>query len=67
MMAITVMAASCGGDDPVPAPEPDPQPTPGPTPEPEPDPIDPNALYNGIVLPSQWPLQRNYASEIRSA
>lgn len=66
MMAITVMAASCGGDDPVPAPEPDPQPTPGPTPEPEPDPIDPNALYNGIVLPSQWPLQRNYASEIRS-
>lgn len=66
MMAITVMAPSCGGDDPVPAPEPDPQPTPGPTPEPEPDPIDPNALYNGIVLPSQWPLQRNYASEIRS-
>lgn len=66
MMAIIVMAASCGGDDPVPAPEPDPQPTPGPTPEPEPDPIDPNALYNGIVLPSQWPLQRNYASEIRS-
>lgn len=64
MMAATLMVTSCGGDDPEPTPEPEPTPTP--TPTPDPDPIDPNALYNGIVLPSQWPPQRNYASEIRS-
>lgn len=27
--------------------------------------IDPNALYNGIVLPSQWPLRRSHTADIR--
>jgi hypothetical protein len=29
-------------------------------------PTDPNALYNGITLPAQWPPKRSYATEIRS-
>ncbi len=61
-VAIVLMSVSCGGDDPKPTPQPEPEPTPVPTP----DPIDPTALYNGIKLPSQWPPQRNYASEIRT-
>ena len=29
-------------------------------------PENPNILYNGIVLPNQWPPTRSYSSEIRS-
>lgn len=41
----------------------------GPLPEPEPVPPvvvpdDPKALYNGIVLPDQWPPKRSYSSDI---
>lgn len=61
-MAVSIMTVSCGGDDPEPVPEP----TPTPTPEEPAVPVDPNALYNGIVLPGQWPPQRNYASDIRA-
>lgn len=61
MMALVSFCAACSdgkGDEPAPVP---------PTPD-VPDPVvpeDPNALYNGITLPTQWPPQRNYASEIR--
>jgi len=61
MTALVLLCTACGdgkGDEPVPVP-------PG---QDEPDPVvpeDPNALYNGITLPAQWPPQRNYASEIR--
>ena len=60
-MAVFTLCAACSdgkGDEPEPIP---------PTPE-EQGPIvpeDPNALYNGISLPTQWPPQRNYASDIR--
>ena len=27
--------------------------------------VDPDALYNGIKLPAQWPAKRNYATQIR--
>lgn len=64
-MAVAALTASCGGDDP--SPEPKPDPTPDPTPDPVPEnPISPNAIYNGIELPSQWPPQRNYVTEIRT-
>lgn len=63
-MGLMLLTLSCGNDEP--APNPEPEPTPTPTPNPSDDPIDPNAIYNGIVLPAQWPPQRNYASEIRS-
>lgn len=59
-----LLSSSCGGD--APAPNPDPEPTPTPTPDPPDDPIDPNAIYNGIVLPAQWPPKRNYVNEIRT-
>lgn len=67
-LVVVSIATSCGGDDPKPVPDPEPTPTPSPTPSPErpTDPIDPNAIYNGIVLPAQWPQQRNYSSEIRT-
>ena len=59
LLLLFVSACACNGKggetDPVP-----------PTPViPAPTPEDPNALYNGISLPSQWPPQRNYASDIR--
>ncbi len=62
---------ACGGDDDKTIITPDPDPTPTPTPDPDPDEntgveVDPNAIYNGITLPAQWPPQRNYASEIRT-
>lgn len=63
-MLIMSLSVSCGGSDPDPVAKPDPDPTPGPVVPDEPE--NPNAIYNGIVLPSQWPPQRNYASEIRS-
>lgn len=62
-LALTVACVSCGdskGDEP----EPTPGPNTGQTDDPQ---DDPNATYNGITLPSQWPPQRNYASEIRTA
>ncbi len=46
-------------DGPEPAPDPDPE---VPTPPVE----DPDALYNGIVLPDQWPPRRSYSSDIRA-
>lgn len=55
------MAASCGGDDPKPVPDPKPD-----TPDVPDNPFGPNAIYNGIEFPTQWPPQRNYSSEIRS-
>lgn len=64
-MAVAALTASCGGDDPSPEPKPDPTPEPTPDPVPE-NPISPNAIYNGIELPSQWPPQRNYVTEIRT-
>lgn len=61
------MAASCGGDDPKPVPDPKPDTPDVPDTPDEPDnPFGPNAIYNGIELPTQWPPQRNYSSEIRS-
>lgn len=62
--AVLVLGMACGdskNDDPIP-----PKEEPGTTVDPADEPEDPNALYNGITLPSQWPPQRNYASEIRS-
>ena len=54
MTALVLLCTACGdgkGDEPVPVP-------PG---QDEPDPVvpeDPNALYNGITLPAQWPKWR---------
>ncbi len=42
----------------------EPEPTPAPDPMPEPTPSE-DAIYNGIVLPEQWPPKRSYSSEIR--
>lgn len=64
-LASSLLLASCGGDDPQPSPAPAPQPTPPPVVEEEEVRIDPNALYNGIVLPAQWPARRNAKTEIR--
>lgn len=63
-MAVMSFGVSCGGSDPDPVVKPEPEPTPGPAASDDQE--DPNAIYNGIVLPSQWPPQRNYASEIRA-
>ena len=49
---------ACGGDSPI-TPEPEPKPEPNPTPTPS------KAIYNGIVLPEQWPPYRSYSSDIR--
>ena len=61
-MTAIVFNVSCGGDDPLPGASDEPD---TPTVETPDYPVDPHALYNGIVLPTQWPPQRNYASEIR--
>lgn len=59
---LTVATTACGGKDDQPSPEP-----PGPViPDNPEQPDDPNLLYNGIELPAQWPLTRNYRTEIRS-
>ena len=55
--------AGCGKDGGASLPEP--------TPEPElpvvvPESDDPGVLYNGIILPEQWPPKRSYLSDIRS-
>lgn len=63
-VALLLGAASCGGnsgDEPDPIVNPTPEPPQGEDPE-----EDENALYNGISLPGQWPIQRNYVSDIRS-
>lgn len=54
--------ASCGKDNGVNGEEPEPGPPPTP---PIVVPDNPNALYNGIVLPDEWPPKRSYSSEIR--
>lgn len=56
---------SCGGGEEDILPEVKPEPTPTPTPTPTPDPDPDNAIYNGIVLPDQWPPVRSYSSDIR--
>ena len=66
VITLLTIGTSCGGDDSKTIPDPEPAPAPTPSPQPTEDPIDPNAIYNGIVLPAQWPPQRNYVSDIRS-
>lgn len=61
---LVVAIAACGKDNGVTGEEPIPEPEPKPDP-PIVVPDDPNALYNGIVLPDQWPPKRSYASDIR--
>ena len=55
---LTTLLMACGGDSPI-TPEPEPKPEPNPTPTPS------KAIYNGIVLPEQWPPYRSYSSDIR--
>lgn len=63
---LTVLAASmiaCGGDKD--EPKPDPKPNGGGSGNDKPVTIAPEALYNGIKLPSQWPIRRSYTADIR--
>lgn len=63
--ASALLLAACGGEDPEPAPSPGPDPGPTPPAVEEEVRIDPSALYNGIVLPAQWPMRRNAKTDIR--
>lgn len=64
--ALALAMTACGGGDPEPQPLPGPGTNPGGSTVPGGSvTIDPNALYNGIVLPAQWPVKRNYATAIR--
>lgn len=60
--SLFLLPAGCSDDNPGST---DPEPNPEPE-VPVPTPDDPNALYNGIVLPDQWPPRRSYSSNIRA-
>lgn len=62
IVAITfaILTAACSNNSEPEIVKPDP-----PTPVAPEDHENPNALYNGISLPAQWPPRRNYASDIR--
>lgn len=67
-MMASILLMSCGSgnsvdDDPTP-PKPSTPDTPNP-PSTEEDKLADGAIYNGIVLPGQWPIQRSYSSDIR--
>lgn len=64
IITVMVFSVSCGGDNLKLPSKPDPE-SPS-KPDSSSDPIDPNAIYNGIVLPSQWPPIRNYVNEVRT-
>ena len=63
MALTTISLISCENHDFKPLPKQDKGETP--TPGGDDVTIDPEALYNGIKLPAQWPPKRNYASQIR--
>lgn len=66
IISLALATAGCGGDDPEPSPGTDQEQGGGTTPPASGSVTkDPNALYNGIVLPAQWPVKRNYATAIR--
>ena len=66
-LAMVALVCACGKDGDGPKdPNEKPDPTAEPTPSVKPDETeDPNMLYNGIILPGQWPPQRNYRNDIR--
>ena len=71
-LSVALMSAmafgSCGGDNGGDAPTPTPPTNPDkPTiPDTSGDKLADGAIYNGIVLPGQWPIVRSYSSEIRN-